>query len=239
MEIIKSSLFNHARLQANYRFNSGALTTDSKNSFTLTNTNSVAEIATGKFGYGADFSSNNTNKNLARSGAMGSNGERTILFWGARWGELTSGIDEMVQFQHQGNHAQYQLRYYESGGNNYLTVGRHYPAVDLSYGTPYQFSLGTDYHLFAFERSNTNSTLKLWLDGEQTTPVINWSVGGGGLAATDAFIMGSGWDSQPASFIIDDVGVFDALLTADERLQSWKNVQAGLPMIFGGGVTVS
>jgi hypothetical protein len=50
MELSASTLFSSANLTAYYKFDNGAITTDSKGSNTLTNNGTVGSVAGGKFG---------------------------------------------------------------------------------------------------------------------------------------------------------------------------------------------
>lgn len=52
-QLSNTSLFNHANLVAYYKLETGALTTDSKGSYTLTNQGSIGET-TGKYGVAGD-----------------------------------------------------------------------------------------------------------------------------------------------------------------------------------------
>lgn len=59
-------------LVAYYKFDNGAITTDSSgNSKTLTNNNTVGGTASGIFGYAANYGNPNTNKYLSRADALG------------------------------------------------------------------------------------------------------------------------------------------------------------------------
>lgn len=77
-EGIQTSLFSSPNLQWYYRFNSGALTTDSKGSFTLTSHGSPSDTS-GKYGNGVDL---NTSSYFSRSSSLTSDGESfSISFW--------------------------------------------------------------------------------------------------------------------------------------------------------------
>src|SRR3990167_8369906 len=81
-ELLDTGLFADANLLAYYRFNSGALTTDSTaNARTLTNNNTVGETAGGKYGYSTDFSSTNTDKTLSRAEDIWANGAISFVSW--------------------------------------------------------------------------------------------------------------------------------------------------------------
>lgn len=77
-EGINTSLFADASLQCYYRFNSGALTTDSKGSLTLTSNGSPTDVA-GKFGNGVYL---DTSAYFSRSTALTANGDSwSINMW--------------------------------------------------------------------------------------------------------------------------------------------------------------
>lgn len=81
MEVYKSSLFGDANLVSYYRFNNGALTTDSKGSNTLTN-NGPATQASDIFGTCANFgSAGNTNYFSVSASIFSSGSSWTITFW--------------------------------------------------------------------------------------------------------------------------------------------------------------
>lgn len=85
MQLLNTSLFASANLVAYYRLEAGALTTDSKNSNTLTNANTVAE-ATGVYGGASSTGATNaTNKLLYRLADGGFGATSTTPFSQVGW----------------------------------------------------------------------------------------------------------------------------------------------------------
>src|SRR3990167_2629412 len=93
VELQDTYFFFDANLVAYYRFNSGALTTDSKGSNTLTNVNTVGETASCKFGYAADTGESNSNKlfTIATNLGINGNGDISISFWAKLRTEIGAG----------------------------------------------------------------------------------------------------------------------------------------------------
>ena len=91
LEINSSGFVTDSYLKAYYRFSTGALLVDSgPNAKTLTNNNTVASAAAGKFGYCADFGTANTNKNLSIADTLSYNGGAfSFSVWAKIQTELT------------------------------------------------------------------------------------------------------------------------------------------------------
>lgn len=97
-EISTLNLATDPNLKAYYKMSTGALTTDSGGaSKTLTNNNTVAEAAAGKFGYCADFGTANTNKSFSIADALSYNGGAySISLWVKVQTELVTNGDGYV-----------------------------------------------------------------------------------------------------------------------------------------------
>lgn len=225
---------NSANLKAYYRFESGALTTDSTaNSKTLTNTNTVAD-GTGKFGGGADMSASNTNKKLSIAENLGvaGNGNMSIVGWIKLNAEISSGLFGF--FDHRSTttaNLRLQIYYDYNGGTRRMVV-------DNAGTTPgyilYNTTLGTtNWHHIAVTRAS--GTAYFYLDGAFCGSVAQST----GTADGNSFTIGSIGGSNYASAIFDDVGVFDTALSADQikelyegRILGELRTQTGLGALY-------
>lgn len=215
VELFHTSLFFDANLQAYYRFNTGALTTDSKGSNTLTNNNTVGETASGKFGYAADFGSSNSNKSFIIANKIGITtwaSPFTFSLWIKRYGEITSGeqnfIFHSVKVATSGGLS--WIGYQYNSGTPRLNFSRYDGTnTENAYITA---SLGTDWHHVVMVYDGTNITP--YLNGVAGTPVA--SDGTGGNVYSDNFGLGWYGSSPYFSGYIDDVAVFNRALTAQE-----------------------
>lgn len=209
VELLNTAFFTDPNLRAYYRLESGALTTDSgPNGYTLTNNNTVGN-ATGMFGSAADFGAPNTNKSLSRTDTLGIAGvdSMTISMWvkfttiptsGNVIGLFsifpTSGIHTVINYDNTSGSPRFRM---QSGGNN------------TNYD--FTFSTGVWYHM-AFVKNGTTSTI-IYVDATQ---VATGTVGGSTTAGTSVHI---GRDTISATFhtgLIDDLAVFNRVLTAAE-----------------------
>lgn len=214
MELINHSLFSDANLKAYYRFNSGALITDSSsNGVTLTNNNTVGE-ASGKFGIGADFGSSNTNKYLSSTNALGiSGGAITMSFWIKLNTEISTSIQVIISQSSNTSNVVFQLVYDYNGGNRRLVFYRTRLGQynDQVY---YPVTLGTsDWHHIVFTYNGTN--IIGYVDATASSPVS--ASGTGTSQPIPGITIGSGQSGNfPISAIIDDVAFFNRALTGTE-----------------------
>lgn len=208
-EIFHTSLFLDANLRAYYRCSSGALTTDSSpNGKTLTNINSVAE-GTGLFGGGADQGTNNSNKYLKISENLGiaGNGNGTVLFWFKQKNEISSSNwKPLVIYTQTGSDRYFAIVYdYNSGTRNIRidAAGTQTNSYNVAFGT-------ADWHLLGFTK--TSSTCYLYIDG---TLRVTQSIGSS-VAGSNMITFGANNGSNPSSWIMDDITVFDRTLSGTE-----------------------
>lgn len=216
-ELHRSYLFDDANLKAYYRFNSGALTTDSKGSNTLTNNNSVSENASGKFGYAADGGATNTNKFLRIDSNIGiaGNSSMTISLWLKMNTELASGGSVFAQHFSQTGSKRYINVYYDYNGGT-----RRIVAAFSSANAFFNGSLGTsNWHHIALVRDVGANTGVIYLDGVAGTPV---TLGTTELSIDRVSILGANADSF-LSGLLDDVAFFDRALTATEIAKVYSN----------------
>lgn len=235
-ELFTTDLFDSANLIAYYRFNSGALTTDSKGSYTLTNNNTVGETASGKYGYGADFGSTNTNKSLTADSDLGIvGGAISMNIWVKMQTEIGSSSQFFVGQQDGGNKVGNTIFYDYNGGTRRLVFRRskNYVAND---DLNYTITLGTtNWYMLTYVYDG--SEVSAYVNGvEVGTPVA--STGNGTTNGTDKFGIGAGVTADTgipavfASAFIDDVSVFNRALTAGEVLTLFRDGAGSFLMFF-------
>lgn len=212
-EINTNKLKTDSNLKAYYRFESGALTTDSSgNGYTLTNNNTVGET-TGKFGGAADFGSSNTNKSLSISNDLGILGTAiTLSCWVKLNTEVASGSYHFVSQQNNTTDIWFHLSYEFNSGTRRLAFKRTRNGVanDEFF---YTITLGTSnwYHLIL---TYDSATVRGYLNGVLVGSVA--STGNGSGTTLDSFDIGRYNNGSYASALIDDVAVFNRALSAEE-----------------------
>lgn len=198
-ELYTTSLFNDPNLVSYYRLSD---ISDSKGANNLTNTNSVA-FNSAKFGNGADFSSNNTNKKLTTGNNLGLAGSsQAISIVG--WVLIYNTTDGGFVFFNSTTTADRYLSIKQDGSGNIVWNGAGVVA-----STP--FSDTTSFHHIAVTRDASGNVLG-YLDAVQKA---SFSVGSSGVT-TNNFEIGDINGGEFCSSIIDDVGVFSRVLTPAE-----------------------
>lgn len=212
ISIRNSSLFGSANLVAYYETSAGALTTDSKASYTLTNTNTVAD-GTGNFSGGADFSASNTNKSLSIANNLGIAGTADIgiSFWVKMLTEINIAGDlELFAIHTSTTTADryFQMYYHATGGNRILKLDAAGNVISSNQ------TLGTtNWHHIVINR--ISGATEMFYDGAS----IGTSTAGTATMGTDTFVLGnqiSGGTSFPADVVMDDIAVFSRGLTSAE-----------------------
>jgi len=211
-------------LIAHYKGESGALTTDSSNGYTLTNNNSVGE-GTGVIDEGCfDFGATNTNKFMHIANDLGI-GASTSSF--AAWIKVYQNppTNENYFITHQSDsttHVGFYLYYANSADTLQLTANYFKGGVSDNYRT-YDVDLDDDgWHHVALTFSGT--TLKIYLDGSQVGADLTVS-GNGTSGGSDVFAIGNPGAAASSSNImeglIDDVRVYDSELTSGDISSLW------------------
>jgi hypothetical protein len=204
---------------AYYRMESGALTTDtSGNGFTLTNVNTVAE-ATGKYGGGADGGATNSTKYLWINNNLGIDGGAcSISLWVKMNTEIGSGIQTFVSQQNTNTDTSFMITYDYNGGTRRIAFRRYRQGVaaDENY---YTITLGTSafQHLvLTYDATN----LRGYVNGTLQAGPTAFSGNGTGVTSEHLAILtnkgGAGTPSEYVSAIVDDVAIFNRVLTASE-----------------------
>jgi hypothetical protein len=200
-EINTNKLKTDSNLKAYYRFESGALTTDSSgNGYTLTNNNTVAE-GTGKFGGGADLGNGNTNKylSLASDLGIGGNANISISIWFKMY--VTAGTHVLIQHASTTGASRY-FQIFQSGGALY------FDSAGGGGGTTPTITAGVWYHA-VFTRTSAGACTS-YLNAVYAGAQITGS-GNNGVR------LNIGVDTANySSAVIDDVAIFNRVLSAEE-----------------------
>jgi len=212
--------------QANIKsyYNLNDVNDGSVNSHNLTNNNGV--IFTGaKFGNGANFGENNTNKYLSITDNLDITGGNITM---ACWVKiLTAANNNIICYQGCGS-TQYvnYILYYLSTGE--LAVNRQQQGV-ANNERKVAFTMGSEFHHTALTYDGTN--LKMYADGSQLGADLACS-GNGNTAAVNMFMIG--WDNaqylagtQEASIIADECVVWNIALSAEEIKQVYRGPNRG------------
>jgi hypothetical protein len=206
-ELLSTPLFSDTNLKAYWRFEDNF--SDSKGSNTFTNSNGVSSNPA-LFGKGADFGSSNSSKTLS-CGNLGisGTGDISISFWYKRYSEITGGVNTLCSHTNAAT------------GNKVIQIAYVWylgaPNLEIYDGSSNDIavSLGTSWHHIVFIRDVTvTNRLKLYLDGNL---LLNVTRGSASASGYNAFtISGDVQGSNPLSGIVDDVSVFDRVLTSTE-----------------------
>jgi len=202
-ELTKTVLKDNANLKAYYRFESGALTTDSSGGgFTLTNNNTATET-TGKYGGGVAVNGSNQSLTIANDFGIGTT-NWTISAW-----IKPSNSNQLGGVVAVGNGASNGFSIYQ--GNNGGGLAGNYIDGHL-HGTTWLPSgvlwTGTAYDHVVMTRDTT--TARIYVNGvhmNSTTTAPN--------APNDVFEIGKMGAGYWAGSV-DDVAIFSSALSADQ-----------------------
>lgn len=209
VELFSTSLFSDPNLIAYYRAEN---LNDSIGGFTLTDHNTVAFNAA-KFNNGFDFGASNTNKYLSKASNLGlaGNHDVSVSFWIKLQTEIASGTYQFVRHDSTLTASRYFYCGYDYNGG---TIRLHFENSGV--GTFYTTSLGTSgFHHIVMVRNNTGSNSLIYLDGAS---VATGSLGTDATGNPDTFGIGADPSSASnfSSAIMDDVAIFNRVLTATE-----------------------
>lgn len=207
-QISTTSLFSDVNFQHYYKFEDA---NDSKGSNNLTNTGSVPFNAA-KYSNGGDLGTSNTTDWFSRADANGvaGNTDYSFAFWAKITTEIGAGRYTFFSVRTTTGASRYFDFYYDyNAGTRQLNLNASGTA------TNYTVTLGTAvFHHFVVIRNFGGSTTKIYLDGAD---VVSGTLGTGTDGSTT---FGIGAETvaggNPASLIIDDFGMWDRVLTADE-----------------------
>ena len=224
-ELLKTVLINNTNLKAYYRFESGALTTDSSgNGKTLTNNGSVSDGA-GVFGGAADFGASNTTKYLRIADALTiDGGAMTFSCWVKLNTEIGAGLYDFMSTYNSNNKVVYNLRYNYNSGTRKLSFIRGKAGVG-DQQVDYTVTLGTSnwYHLvMTYDATNIRGYVNGAFVGSAAAN------GNGTYADTSASSVGSQYEgSSKSSALIDEAQFWNTALSPDQIKELYEGRTIG------------
>lgn len=205
---------------------SGNATDASGNGRTLTNHNTVA-YTTALRANGADFGAANTNKALARTGYVGTDGAMSVSLWVKLNAEIASGSWGL--FVNATESTSLEL-YYEYNGGTRRLVARRARNFLANADINKTITLGTAnwYHVVI---TYDGSQMVLYVNAAGETPLStsgngssNWSPGGGGTSLGCVIDANNpGTRSAFASVLMDETALWQRALTGAEITQLYNS----------------
>lgn len=195
---------------------------DSKNSYTLTNNNTVT-FTTAKYLNGADFGTTNTNKSLSIVNNFGiTNGACTISMWANIRTAIGDGAFwELAGLENSTSDNLYGIAYTRSGSTRSVVFQRYRQGVS-SDAVSYNLDLGTNtWYQLAVTYDGTN--LRGYLNGALVAGPSSYTGDGTGITA-NSFAIGNlrgaaAGNTYYSSIYADDVGIWNRALSDTEILQ--------------------
>lgn len=229
-ELIKTILANNTNLKAYYRFESGALTTDSSGQGkTLTNNNAVGE-GTGVYGVCADFGSTNSTKSFNRTPDILSHAEIaagwTFNMW-IKTADITAANELFRYISNDGTYERNLESYINTNGSIEIIV---YDGTGKKLTTAASIVSINNFYLVSFTYDGT--TLRTYLNGAMVassglswsnyarTAYSNFSIGAEQLNNGDGV-------SDLFKGLIDDFSVFNVALSADQIKELYEGRYLG------------
>lgn len=212
-EVNDSWLMEDSSLKAYYRFESGALTTDSSgNGKTLTNNNTVTSVSGGKFGNQASLASASS-QSLSINDNLGiTSGVITINAWIDPTTVTADDINRAAIISHYDDTAKVDYRL--GLGTTGLFAARHAPNV--SWNATNQKAISTGLQMITLVYDGTN--ISLYHNGELFHQTAASSTGSG--SATTATKIGIGASPTGSSTYyngkVDDVAILNRALSQEE-----------------------
>ncbi len=209
------------QLVAYYKFNNGALTTDSVGSYTLTNTNSIANSSDGKIDYCADAGTSNTTKYLSRDDTYGMLGStaKTYSFWWKCTVAPGVGTTQAV-FRHLyggsavGNYANV---FYHNNAGTYEVI---MPTSPAGMAVTKTLTVGTWYHFAVTIPANNTGNITCYVNGVAIGTTPNWAQNYGLTTRLVIFADHAFGDISPGE--TDEFGIWARVLTENEILNLYK-----------------
>lgn len=218
-ELVGTSLVSDANLKAYYQLESDG--TDYKSSYSLTNTNSVT-FGAAKYNNGAVWGAGDASRFLSTTTSCGI-GATNVSF--AFWAKITSepGSGSAVYFYElrtsiSSNYIDWRYYYENNGGTPRLVIWRNKPGVGAQQ-LNYNYTMGTSnfHHIVG---TFDTSVQRLYVDGTEVASTTFSGVGTGGASSFTVNPYSS------VNFIIDDLALFDKVLSASE-VSTLYNAAAG------------
>lgn len=210
-------------LKAYYKLNQGELLVDSSgNGYTLTNTGSVAESSDGKFNYCADYGTSGTTKVLERSDVVGltAGGSWSVNMW-VKYNSLPANGTQQNHFTIESNgdakkFCQFDYRN-ESGTRKYNVWTGSGGGNESKYTI--EESTGV-YYMFTFCYNSSTGNLLLY---RNNSLIITQATYSSPPSSTGIWIGNTSSDNRQVFAKIDEVGIWDRLLSADERAELYNS----------------
>ena len=209
-------------LVAYYKYDNGALTTDSVGTYTLTDVGTVAASASGKVGYCADFGNPNTTKWFYNT-SLGTLGyPRTISTWfyanvvndnGNVWSWCESG----------GNNIDYQQLKLDSTASH-IVVRTNNQTSAASIDTGVVAVVNTWYHVVVVFHSATS--IDVYVNNVATNLAATGYTPTYGLTSFNIGSLRRGTPIQPYSGMVDETAIYNGILTPGEISQLWNSGHA-------------
>lgn len=230
-ELLKTVLKDNANLKAYYRFESGALTTDSSGQGkTLTNVNTAVD-GTGVYGGAVDLGSTNSTKYLYIANDLGiTGGACTVSIWVKNNSDIGSGAWKFWTQGDAGTFVDFQVAYEYNSGTRRLQFRRIRRGTSTA-EFAYNLTMGTSnwYHIV---QTYDGTTVRGYVNGAYVGSVA--SSGNGASNTVDGFNVGADGSDQSGgtlsaycSSIFDDVAVFDTALSADQIKELYEGRYLG------------
>lgn len=232
LELDKTVIRQNPNLVAYYRMESGALTTDSKGSNTLTNNGAITS-GTGIFGGDADLGTSNSTKYFSGGDNMLQNAGANVSFsfWVKIRTEISSGsycLFEQRHTQTPSTSMRKMLFYDFNGGSRRLRLLLDNAVVATQ--PTYTVTLGTsDWYHFVFTHEGTSSSapIRLYMNGLLVSNTT-WNNSSSTTGWFDSTNIGRTMDGASyASAEIDDLAVFKESLTPEQVKELYEGRSVG------------
>lgn len=234
IELGSTNLFNDPNLTAYYKLEN---TSDSKGSNTLTN-NAGVTFTAAQFNNGANLGTSNTNKSLTVSSALSVTNACSLTAWiKILTVPGTNVVYSLVGVSTSANSCVYSLEYADVATTKTIRATYLRPNVSET-NSDASFDLGSSsFHQLVLTYDATN--LRLYIDGALAAGPT--AASGTGTGVGDVFAIGERADTYDglniniSSALIDDIGVFNRVLTAFEIFNLYNGVvNSNLPILRTG-----
>lgn len=219
IELYSTPLYSDANLIAYYRFNTGALTADSKGSYTLTNSGPATENSSGMFGVAANWAdANQSVLKILDALSLSEDSAWSVSWWVKVNSEPSDAIHYlMVKTLITGGHTQYQsIAYQDVAGQKKIYLQLLMTADKTTSANI--TALGTSvWHHFVYTHSVAGDCI-LYLDNVSTVTQTGATGTTSWLGNATAFCIGNSDDQYYANagVSMDDVAIFNDVLTVEE-----------------------
>ena len=225
-------------LVAYYKFDSGALTTDSVGSNTLTNVNTVAGTSSGKIGYGADFGSSNTTKYFERATSLVNNDVTNAAYSLVIWIKPTAFVNNDRTFFF-GTCTNTKIRrafgvFWNGGTSTKLACYTYNGSAGDGLLSTEQYSNITLNTYMMFGYTVNQKTVTFYLNGVNVGSATGTS--GNGASEASSFRIGRGSDNTNYTMGLgDEAAVWDGKILTDAEMTALYNSGNGLQYPFTVG----